>query len=374
MAGAAELFEQLTGLVPAEPQPDLLLGLGAILALVFILPFISKKVEENLEPFFFVMGLAGIMVNITTGILVDVDLLVQVFKTAATTPVSIAGLPIGITQAVLFFGLFFYYYNEKLRGWVEWMVRRLGLPAMAFVLTLVLGLTSSITSVIVSAVILAEIVASLPVDRRSKVEFTVIASFALGLGAALTPIGEPLSTIAVSKRGAEFDYLFRLLSPYVVPGVIALSVYAGLRMRSARIVEGEGFEYHETLRSVVLRAVKVYMFVAALELLGTSLLPLTVWYFSKMETWMLYWVNTISAVVDNATLTAAEISPPPYMTDEQVRSALMSLLVSGGMLIPGNIPNIVAAGRLRIGMKEWARYGVPLGVVLLAVYFAVLHL
>ncbi len=62
------------------------------------------------------------------------------------------------------------------------------------------------------------------------------------------------------------------------------------------------------------------------------------------------------------------------MTDEQVRSALMSLLVSGGMLIPGNIPNIVAAGRLKIGMKEWARYGVPIGLVLLLAYFAVLHL
>ena len=374
MAGAADLFKQLTSLVPPEPQPDLLVGLGIILTLVFVLPFVSKKVEENLEPFFFVMGLMGIAVNVAAGILDDPEILYTVFKTAATTPVSIAGLPIGITQAVLIFGLLFYYYNEKLRRWVEWMVRRLGLPVMAFTLTLVLGLTSSVISVIVSAVILAEVVASLPIDRRSKVEFTVIAAFALGLGAALTPIGEPLSTIAVSKRGAEFDYLLRLLGPYVVPGVVVLSLYAALRMRNAKIVEGEGFEYHETLRSVVIRAVKVYMFVAALELLGTSLLPLTVWYFSKMESWMLYWVNTISAVVDNATLTAAEISPPPYMTDEQVRSALMSLLVSGGMLIPGNIPNIVAAGRLKIGMKEWARYGVPIGLVLLLAYFAVLHL
>ena len=374
MAGAAELFKEITSLIPPQPEPELAAALGLILVLVLVLPFASKKVEENLEPFFLVMGLAGIGVNVAAGVLNDHEVLVKIFKTAATTPVSIAGLPIGITQAVLGFGLLFYYYDEKLREGIRWIIRRLGLPVMAFTVTLILGLTSSVISVIVSAVILAEIVASLPVERRAKVEYSVIAAFALGMGAALTPIGEPLSTIAISKRGAEFDYLIRLLGPYVIPGVVAISLYAALRMKSARIVEAGEAEYRESLRNVVLRAVKVFIFVAALELLGTSLLPLTVWYFSKMETWMLYWVNTISAAVDNATLTAAEISPPPYMTDEQVKSALMSLLISGGMLIPGNIPNIVVAGRLRISMREWARIGVPIGLVLLIAYFLVLNL
>jgi predicted cation transporter len=42
------------------------------------------------------------------------------------------------------------------------------------------------------------------------------------------------------------------------------------------------------------------------------------------------------------------------------------------MLIPGNIPNIVAAGRLKISMKEWAKMGIPIGLVLLVVLFAIL--
>ena len=84
----------------------------------------------------------------------------------------------------------------------------------------------------------------------------------------------------------------------------------------------------------------------------------------------MYWVNTISAVLDNATLTAAEIDP--RMTREQVRAILMGLLLSGGMLIPGNVPNIIAAGKLRIGSREWARIAVPIGVVLLIVYYLVL--
>ena len=46
-------------------------------------------------------------------------------------------------------------------------------------------------------------------------------------------------------------------------------------------------------------------------------------------------------------------------------------MISGGMLIPGNIPNIIAADKLQIGMREWARVAVPIGLVLLSVYFVV---
>ena len=51
---------------------------------------------------------------------------------------------------------------------------------------------------------------------------------------------------------------------------------------------------------------------------------------------------------------------------------IIALLVAGGMLIPGNIPNIVAAGTLRIGAGSWAKIGIPMGLVLLGIYFAIL--
>jgi ABC-type dipeptide/oligopeptide/nickel transport system ATPase component len=41
-------------------------------------------------------------------------------------------------------------------------------------------------------------------------------------------------------------------------------------------------------------------------------------------------------------------------------------------VIPGNIPNIVAAGRLKINMKEWAVIGVPIGLAIMIIYFVVL--
>ncbi|WP_141706509.1 DUF1646 family protein, partial [Methanosarcina sp. A14] len=61
----------------------------------------------------------------------------------------------------------------------------------------------------------------------------------------------------------------------------------------------------------------------------------------------------------------------PAMSELQIKSILMGLLVSGGMLIPGNIPNIISAGKLGITSKEWARLGLPMGLIIMAIYFVV---
>jgi predicted cation transporter len=167
-----------------------------------------------------------------------------------------------------------------------------------------------------------------------------------------------------------------ILGPYIIPGILAVAAFTAYRMKAheekVREFSMKEVVYTESLRGVIERAFRVYIFVAALELLGASLTPITIWYFTKLPAHVLYWVNTISAIVDNATLTAAEISPT--MTVAQIRSALLGLLISGGMLIPGNIPNIVAAGRLKITMKEWAKLGVPFGLALLTIYFLILYL
>ena len=92
-------------------------------------------------------------------------------------------------------------------------------------------------------------------------------------------------------------------------------------------------------------------------------------YFTKIPDYVLFWVNMISAILDNATLTAAEISKA--LTQKQINAALYGLLISGGMLIPGNIPNIISAGKLGITSSEWAKLGVPFGLVLNAIYFVV---
>ena len=66
----------------------------------------------------------------------------------------------------------------------------------------------------------------------------------------------------------------------------------------------------------------------------------------------------------------AEIVPSMQM--HQIVAALMGLLIAGGMLVPGNIPNIIAAGKLKIESREWARFGVPVGMVMMIAAFLIL--
>lgn len=364
------------------PDPIVSAVLFLLLGLVLILPFKVKKIEENLEPFFFVMGIAAVTItHFTLVTYAEIPMWTpELVVHAAESPIGIVKvgeIPVlGIFQVVLVVGLLIYFFNRPIYLALVKLMKKIGMRAFAFVFITLFGLISSLISVIVSSVILAEVALAMPLERKKKLEFIVIACFALGLGAALTPVGEPLSTIAVRKLSgpphyADFFYLFNLLGLYIIPGVLFLGFYGAYRIGRVKIEKVEVPEYTEDIRTVVLRAVRVYVFVMALELLGAGCVPIIVWYIAHVPAFALYWVNIISAFLDNATLTAAEIGPS--LTDFQIKSALMGLLISGGMLIPGNIPNIVAAARMRITMNEWARWGVPLGMVLMFTYFALLY-
>ncbi len=346
-------------------------GLSVILLMVLVLPFRIRKIEENLEPFFLIMGIAAV----TISGLWSKDLVIE----ALETPLKISefmGIPIGIFQVVLFVGLIIHYFNRPIYSFLIGVLQRVGMRVFVFLIILVFGLLSSIMSVIVTAVLLAEIALILPLERSSKIEFVVITCFAVGLGAALTPVGEPLSTIAIKKLSvepyhADFFFLFHLLGIYIISSIIALAIYGVIRVGRGVMEKIEVPEYTESLRIVIIRAIKVYVFIAALVLLGEGFYPLIDWYISKIPAELLYWINMISAILDNATLTAAEIGP--QLTLKQIKGALLGLIISGGMLIPGNIPNIVAAGRLRIRSGEWARVGVPIGLVMMAIFFLIVY-
>lgn len=112
----------------------------------------------------------------------------------------------------------------------------------------------------------------------------------------------------------------------------------------------ETADYSETIKDVIMRALKVYVFIAALVLLGEGFKPVILEYFIQVPAVILFWINMASAVLDNATLAAAEIGPA--LSEFQIKSILMGLLISGGMLIPGNIPNIISASKLGITSRE----------------------
>jgi predicted cation transporter len=254
----------------------------------------------------------------------------------------------------------------------------IGARALAAGVIVLVGLLSSFITAIIASLVLVEAVRCMKLDRREEVRIIVLACFSIGLGAALTPVGEPLSTVAIAKLSGEpyhasFWFLLAHLWPYVVPGILALGAAGAVVMGFPRGAEAElPREEKERLAEVFIRTLKVYVFVVGLVFLGAGFTPIVDRYVGSITWHALYWMNILSAVLDNATLTAAEIVPS--MSMHQIVAALMGLLIAGGMLVPGNIPNIVAAGRLKIDARSWAKVGVPVGMVIMAVVFVVLVL
>jgi predicted cation transporter len=514
------------------------LGLFAVFVVVLLGPFLWKKIEQNLEPYLFLCGAAAVTIaSVWNWTLVRAALEEPLIK--------------GIVPAVLVAGLVFHYGKERIHGGIMGILRHIPLRWFVFLMIVGLGLLSSIITAIIAALLLVEITYVLPLNRRRRVEVVIISCFSIGLGAVLTPLGEPLSTIAIAAlqgppHNAGFFFLLVHLGVYVMPGLVVFGIIGALlvgyprprslerlllikphdaplpaaqkelaaasgkpclvlvktsdgfekeaaaelagraELRGARVwsvfipegvpghvivetddpsevagllvgarharslvkpapgspdlsglvesriletdpAEGQivelvggpfkgqtgkvasarqpdgaiRVELHESrfvvpvresgapqkevpaggpsaaeesctiepekLSEVFLRSGKVYLFVMALLLLGGGMKVVIDKYFANVPAEGLYWANTVSAVLDNATLTAAEISKSLHI--DQIKSALMALLIAGGMLIPGNIPNIIAANKLKIGSREWARLGIPLGLGAMLVYF-----
>lgn len=383
-----------------EPDSTVAVSLFAIFLVVLLGPFLVKKIEHNLEIFLFSMGVIAITVN---SLLLNVKepgpegvLPTWNFHLIEKALVD----PIEITLAVLIAGLIFHYGRTHIHTLMQKILEKIPLKIVIFAIIAVLGLLSSVITAIISALLLVEMVNALHLNRKTMVNIVIIACFAIGLGAALTPIGEPLSTIVIkTKLKEDFFYLVDLLGIYIIPGVIAFGILGTFFSSEkdkikentdmddikANIVENVNkidVDSHdndsESVIDVIIRAIKVYVFVMALVLLGTGFTPIIEWYITKLSGEALYWVNMVSAILDNATLAAAEVDPSmivPGLPDPaiKIKSVLMGLLISGGMLIPGNIPNIISANKLKITSKEWARLGVPLGLIVMLIYFIILY-
>jgi len=334
----------------------MIIGLTIILILVLFLPFTVKKVEHNLEAFLFIMGILAAYIS---GMM-NAELWLKALED-----------PIHITIAVLVAGLLFKWFQSPIERAISSLSRIIPYRVFLALIVIVLGLISSIITAIIAALVLVAIVTVLRLDRQSEIRFVILACFAIGLGAVLTPVGEPLSTIAVSKLNEDFFYLLGLLGTNVIPAVVAFGILAAVMIHPKENGDTLSSDLEsETYSEIFIRSFKVYLFVMALTLLGTGFEPFIERYLLDLSPYVLYWINMISAVLDNATLAAAEISPA--MDEPTLKAILLGLLISGGMLIPGNIPNIIAAGKLNITSKEWARFGVPLGLVAMVIFFLII--
>ncbi len=336
--------------------------LSLIVLAALTLPFLVHKVEEELETFLLVCGVGAVTISgAWSG-----HLVAEALKE-----------PLAITAAVLVLGVLFKRFGHFTAHIVHAVETTTGPKTLLFATVLLLGLFSSILTAIIAALITAEVIKLLDLSSRDKTRLAVYACFAIGFGAILTPIGEPLSTIVIAKlKGepyqADFFFLLRLMGAWIVPALLLFAALAARLGKRPLTVKPEGKSESETYRQIVVRAGKVYMFVAALILLGDGLKPLAARTITHLSKYALYWINSLSAVLDNATLASIEIMPS--LPKETLVFLLASLILAGGLLIPGNIPNIICASKLGIKSREWARAALPIGLVLMVVYFILLSI
>ncbi len=229
----------------------MILGLSIILILVLFLPFTVKIVERNLEVFLFIMGISAVLVSQV----LDSALIVKALED-----------PIHITLAVIIAGLLFRWLQKPFEKSIRGMSKAIPFRLFLALIVIVLGILSSVITAIIAAIVLVAIVGVLRLDRKSEIRLVIIACYSIGLGAVLTPIGEPLSTIATSKLDADFFYLLRLIGPDIIPGVIAFGILAAImikpsnKLNSLKVNQGT-----ESYMDIIIRGIKVYLFVMALD-------------------------------------------------------------------------------------------------------------
>lgn len=330
-----------------------------VLAALF-LPFLWHKAEEQLEIFLFCLGVLAATASHCWSF--------KLVKEAILHPIT-------ITLAVLITGILFNHFKDKITAFITAISNKIGVKKTVLVAVICLSFLSSITTAIIAALILCEVVACLKLNRKDCIKVIVMGCFGIGMGAVLSKIGEPLSVIVIDKLSgaphhAGFFFLFKLLWPYVIPAILFFA-YMASRISGEQNKNKLHFE-KETSKAILTRAAKIYLFIMALVLFGAGLSPLARVTIQKLHPNLLYWANSLSAILDNATLAAAEIVPE--MTTAQIEFLLLALIVSGGFLIPGNIPNIICASKFKIKSSDWARCALPLGIGVMFLFFVILNI
>jgi predicted cation transporter len=329
---------------------------AAIIIVVLVGPVFIGVIERNVEFFFL---LIGVLTAYT----------MSQFSSAVVRAALIEPLP--FTLAVLVCGSVFSllrdYFNELLYRLGELLNPRI----LCFCLAITLGFLAAVITPVVSALVYVEAISLLRCDRKSEIAATVFGCFAIGLGAGLTPLGMPGIAVVLHSLHADFWYLARLLGPFIAVGVFLAAVPSLLLPFSQGEPIAEAEERDSWGLVLLTRPGKVYVFIAGLVALSDGLRPLVDEYIQRIPNVLLFWLNIISAVVNNSTLAAVEIGPTLNMN--QQRAALLGLLISGGALVTGNIPNIVAASRLGITSREWAGIGLSTGALFLVICFVVLR-
>jgi predicted cation transporter len=323
-----------------------------LLLLLLIGPVAVARIERNLEAWCLILGVIAATVARAWSL--------KLIFAAARAPAF-------ITIAVIIAGILFGRSRPALdRGFAR-LRKKMSRPVLTAVSIILIGLLSSLITAIVAALLLIEAIGMLWLGPPSRTRVTVAGCFAIGLGSALTPAGGPFSAIVANGLGLRFFALYRLLGPWVIPGVVASGLLGARFARGDYDLIAEELSVREGARDALRQGVKVFAFVAGLALVSAAYAPFAARWIPQLGSTALFWGNTVSAALDNAALAAIEAHG---LAGARVRPALLSMIISGGMLIPGNIPNIVCASALGIRSAEWGRIGIPVGLAMLGICFA----
>ena len=335
--------------------------LGLVVLNLLVWPLKSKWVENHLELFLLMVGAAAVTLS---GMWSK-----EFIYDALNSPVNVAFI-------VLVVSIIFNYYSRYIFR-VLFVLFRFFEPKYSFaILVFLLGITSSVFSVTVAALVLAEVLQVVNLEREQTVKVTVYACYAIGLGAVLLPLAEPLGLViykelAAGPHQADFFFVLKHFFWWIMPAISLMALAAGYTVRNANAqVELHIREDKEDTRSMLRRTWHIYLFVAALTLISTGLRPFADATIARLSGKILFWANSVSVIIDNATLAAIEITPD--VTIPNLMYMVIGLAAFGSMLIQGNLPNIVAAEKLGIKSREWARVAVPTGLVLMSGYFVAL--
>src|SRR5271166_1900951 len=183
-----------------------------ILVLLLFGPLAIATIEHNLELYCLALGLFATL-----------------FGSGFTRELISEALhePLAISVAVIVAALLFGWARPGLDRVFRRLRRRVSRSVLTGASIFVIASISSFITAIVGALVLIEVIGLLHFAGEKRVRVTVAGCFAIGLGASLTPLGEPLSTLAERALNLGFFGLFQLLGPWVFPGVLASSIVAG---------------------------------------------------------------------------------------------------------------------------------------------------
>ena len=183
-----------------------------ILALLLFGPLAITAIEHNIELYCLALGVLATLLG--TGFTRELIL------EALHEPVAIS---IAVIVAALLFGW--------TRPWLDQVFDRLrarvSRPVLTAASVFAIASISSVITAIVGALVLVEVVGLLHLAGDKRTRVIVTGCFAIGMGASLTPLGEPLSTLAARALDLRFLGLFELMAPWVFPGLLASSLVAG---------------------------------------------------------------------------------------------------------------------------------------------------